>query len=164
MRRVIASDTTTLIVLEKQQRLGLLCELFEQVLIPEKVYHELLAGLQNDDVLKVASCISVVKVASSCRLSNLLILLDAGEAEAIELAVSQQLPLIIDEKKGRSVAQKFGLVITGLAGLLLLAVRKGVLKPEDAHGILDNAVEQGYRLSAGLYEQVVDQLNQWQIR
>lgn len=160
MRRVIVSDTTTLIVLEKQQRLALLCELFEQVRIPEKVYHEFLAGLKDDDLSKGASCFTVVKVASSSRLSNLLILLDAGEAEAIELAVSEQLPLIIDEKKGRSVAQKLGLIITGLAGLLVLAVKRNVLKPEEAQAVLNNAVKQGYRLSAGLYKQVVDQLNQ----
>ncbi len=158
MSQLIVSDTTTLIVLEKQQQLALLCELFEQVLIPETVYHEYLAGLQSDQSIKNISCLTIVKVTSSSRLRNLLILLDAGEAEAIELAVSKQLPLIIDEKKGRNIAKRFGLIITGLAGLLVLSVKKGVLKPAQARCILDNAVSHGYRLSAGLYKQVIEQL------
>jgi predicted nucleic acid-binding protein len=32
MKKIIISDTTTLIVLEKQQHLFLLCKLFEQVI------------------------------------------------------------------------------------------------------------------------------------
>ncbi|HGG59310.1 MAG TPA: DUF3368 domain-containing protein [Gammaproteobacteria bacterium] len=158
MSRIIVCDTTTLIVLEKQRRLALLCELFNEVIIPENVFHEFQAGLVDDQSLADAGCLSVVKVASSSRLNSLLILLDAGEAEAIELAASEQLPLIIDEKKGRSIAQRLGLVITGLAGLLVLAAKENILKSAQAQDILDNAVQHGYRLSPGLYKQITDQL------
>lgn len=147
MTRIIVSDTTTLITLEKQQRLSLLYELFEQVIIPEAVYNELLAGMLNDAAVKKANCIVVEKVKSSSRLSNLLILIDQGEAEAIELAMTKQIPLIIDEKKGRKIAQQLGINITGLAGLLILAVKRKRLDSAQAKDILDRAIENGHRLS-----------------
>jgi len=64
------------------------------------------------------------------------------------------LPLIIDEKKGRKVAQYMGLTITGLAGLLILAVRKKTLTAVQAQVILDRAIQDGYRFSSSLYQQV----------
>jgi predicted nucleic acid-binding protein len=139
-RSVIVSDATTLIVLQKQQSLSLLCLLFQQVIVPETVYQELLAGLAKETVLEKPDCIVVEKLELSIQLKNLLLFLDAGEAEAIELAAVKQLPLIIDEKKGRKVAQSMGLTITGLAGLLILAVRKKTLTAVQAQVILDRTV------------------------
>ena len=158
MTSIIISDATTLIVLEKQQRLSLLCKLFEQVLIPTAAYEGLLAGMQNDVPFQAADCIRYESVTPSNQLTTLLSLLDNGEAEAIELALTKQLPLIIDEKKGRKIAQRLGLTITGLAGLLILAVKKGVLNSAQAQQILDNAVQSGYRLSPALHKQVMTTL------
>jgi predicted nucleic acid-binding protein len=155
---VIVSDATTLIVLQKQQKLSLLCQLFQQVLVPDTVYQELLAGLAKEMVLKKPECIVVEKVELSTQLKNLLLFLDAGEAEAIELAAVKQLPLIIDEKKGRKVAQYMGLTMTGLAGLLILAVRKKTLTAVQAQVILDRAIQDGYRFSGSLYQQVIQVL------
>jgi hypothetical protein len=152
---VIVSDATTLIVLQKQQNLSLLCLLFQQVIVPETVYQELLAGLAKETVLEKPDCIVVEKVELSTQLRNLLLFLDAGEAEAIELAAVKQLALIIDEKKGRKVAQYMGLTITGLAGLLILAVRKKTLTAVQAQVILDRAIQDGYRFSESLYQQVM---------
>ena len=155
MTQIIVSDATTLIVLEKQQRLSLLCSLFDCVLIPKTVYEELLAGLDNIIDVLDTSCMQVKSIQSSERLKYLLILLDNGEAEAIELALQQQCPLIIDEKKGRQIAKQMGLNITGLAGLLILAVKKQVLSSNEAKEILILAVSNGYRLSENLYQQVL---------
>jgi predicted nucleic acid-binding protein len=158
MKKIIISDTTTLIILEKQQHLFILCKLFKQVIIPIAVYEELLAGLKNDNPLEKIECIIVETVILSNRLNNLLTILDQGEAEAIELAAEKQLPLIIDEKKGRKVAQRLGLVVTGLAGLLILAVERNILTSKQAKNLLDAAVQDGYRLSEMLYEQVSNSL------
>lgn len=158
-RKLIVSDATTLIVLEKQHRLLLLCQLFEKVIIPETVYQELMAGLLIGTNLDTVACIEVETVAFSDRLANLLIVLDQGEAEAIELAITKQLPLIIDEKKGRKIAQQMGLMITGLAGLLILAVKKEILSSSEVEMILNDAIKQGYRLSDSLYRQMMKSLS-----
>ena len=82
-------------------------------------------------------------------------MLDAGEAEAITLALERQLPILIDERKGRAIAQQKHLIVTGFAGLLLLAIRKNVLQPVSAQALLDQAIRNGFRMSDKLYQQVL---------
>ncbi len=59
---------------------------------------------------------------------------DAGEAEAIALAVDLGAAIvIIDEQEGRLLARQAGLSITGTLGILLRAKRNGhleLIKPE----------------------------------
>jgi len=46
MTKVIISDTTTLIVLQKQAQLTLLCKIFKQIIIPDAVYSDILGTVQ----------------------------------------------------------------------------------------------------------------------
>ena len=159
MSQLIVSDTTSLIVLEKQNQLSLLCQLFDEVIIPQAVYTELIIGLDSNKTIKAFSCLKIKSVVPSKRLDDLLIILDQGEAEAIELAIRENLPLIIDEKKGRKIARNFGLVVTGLAGILILATQKKVLSSAQSKKMLETSILNGYRLSEALYKQVMDKLN-----
>ncbi len=153
--KLIVSDTTSLVVLEELGMLSLPCQIFEGVLLPQAVLQELLAGSPTvADQLEQAGCFEVVGLTPSDRLANLLLVLDPGEAEAITLAVERQLPILLDERKGRSVALGLHLVVTGFCGLLTLAVKKKVLPPSHAKTLLDQAVVNGFRLSDKLYTQV----------
>ncbi|HVO98983.1 MAG TPA: hypothetical protein VMT15_12990 [Bryobacteraceae bacterium] len=72
--------------------------------------------------------------------------LDAGEAQAIELA--QQTPdslLLIDEKDGRAEARRRGIRITGLLGVIRDAARSGYL---DFESTLEQLKRTDFRLSA----------------
>ncbi len=159
MNSVIVSDTTSLIVLEKLSSLGLLCKLFDQVLIPAVVLAELQAGSPNiTALLEDTPCFVVMDVPASKRLAALLLLLDAGEANAIELATSLNLPLIIDERKGRQIAKQFGIRITGFAGLLIQTHRSKLVDTQTALAMLDQAVANGLRLAPSLQRQVRDVL------
>jgi hypothetical protein len=157
--KVIVSDTTSLIVLEGLQRLSLLCEVFEQVLIPGAVLDEWQRGSPDVNFPPAAAgCIEIVRPQSSEQLDHLHLVLDAGEAEAIALALERKLPLLIDERKGRRIAQQKQLIVTGFAGLLLLTVKKDLLSSADARQLLDQAVANGLRLSEPLYQQVCSAL------
>lgn len=161
MKSVIVSDTTSLIVLEKLAALGLLCKLFDQLLIPAVVLAELQAGSPNiPALLEHLPCLVVMDVPASKRLTALLLLLDAGEANAIELASSLGLPLIIDERKGRQIAKQLGIRITGFAGLLIQANRSKVVDTRTALAMLDQAVVSGLRLAPSLQRQVRSVLEQ----
>lgn len=152
--KVIVSDTTSLIVLEGLQRLSLLCELFEQVLLPSAVVHELQRGSPTIITqLEMSGCIEIISLSPSEQLDHLLLVLDRGEAEAITLALERQLPIIIDERKGRQIARQKQLIVTGFVGLLLLAVKKDVLSSTHALPLLDQAIANGFRLSEKLYQQ-----------
>jgi predicted nucleic acid-binding protein len=59
---------------------------------------------------------------------KLQLILDAGEASAITLALeTENSILIIDEKKGRKVARDLNVTIIGTLKVLLIAKNKGVI-------------------------------------
>ena len=158
--KLIVSDTTSLIVLESLGALDLVCSLFGGVILPSAVVAELEAGSPDiKQKLEKAGCFECVELVASDRLSSLDLILDRGEAEAITLAVERNLPILIDEKKGRSIARQLNLTITGFAGILILAVKKSVLSSVEAQAMLDQAINNGYRLSDKLYSQVSTALN-----
>ncbi|MDX9988763.1 DUF3368 domain-containing protein [Thiothrix unzii] len=153
--KVIVSDSTNLIALEGLQSIELLCAVFESILIPQAVLNELSAG--SPDIIKTINavgCIEIIRLEPSEQLSSLQLILDPGEAEAITLALECQFPILIDERKGRTIALQKNLTVTGFAGLLLLAVKKNVLPPATAQSLLDQAIRNGFRMSDKLYRQV----------
>jgi len=159
---LIVSDTTTLIILERLNALSMLCSLFDQILIPQAVMDELLDGNSEiDELMHLAGgCYNVVSVNTSKRLLELSQWLDRGEAEAIELALVRQLPLIIDERKGRKIARQKNLSVIGLAGLMVLVAKRQYKTPKAALELLDKAILSGFRLSSKLYQQVKNALSE----
>lgn len=154
--KAIVSDTTSLIVLEGLEALDLLCKVFNSLLIPKQVLLELQAGSPTIvEKLNQVNCFEIIQISSSELLSSLLIVLDKGKAQAITLALEKKLPLLIDERKGRSIAQQKGLVVTGFVGLLTLALKKQIIDTQKAHWMLDQAIKNGFRPSEKLYKQVV---------
>ncbi len=155
----IVSDTTVLIVLAKQERLGLLGACFERVLIPQAVYREWLVGDATiEKTVRRFGFLQIVAMDDSELLTELQGLIDPGEAQALVLAHERGLSLLVDEKKGRSIARMMGIPVLGLVGLLLFAVNREALKPESAKGILEKARDDGFRLSDRLYGAFVERL------
>ena len=153
--KVIVSDTTSLIALDKLESLGLLGTIFDSVLLPFAALSELEVGSpQIRENLEAAGCFEFIRLEDSEQLSSLRIMLDHGEAEAITLAIERKLPILIDERKGRSIAKQLNLTVTGFAGVLILAVKKKALKPAKAQEMLDQAIINGFRLSDALYKRV----------
>lgn len=60
------------------------------------------------------------------------------------------MPLIIDERKGRSVAASLGVKVIGLAGILVALKRTGRYEGSELLAVLDGAEAIGYRLSDSL--------------
>jgi predicted nucleic acid-binding protein len=101
--------------------------------------------------------LTVCAVKSRQLTESLLLDLDAGEAEAIALAVEMKAGLLLlDERRGRNVAQRFGLKFVGLMGMLIEAKWKGhvpAVKP-----ILDDlTATAGFWVDNGLYARVVQE-------
>jgi uncharacterized protein len=151
---MIASDSTTLIILLDLDRFNFLSKLFSKVYIPQAVYDEI--TYKNNFILP--AFMEVVQVQKNELLEELLLLLDQGESEAIVLAKQRQLPLIIDEKKGRKIATNLNIEIIGLLGIIFLNIKKGNIQKKEADQFLQKALKHGYRISQKLIQEMISQI------
>lgn len=155
---LIVSDTTPIITLMKMGHLDILKHLYGKVLIPNAVYMELTANekfvaeasrVMDSDFLEVEKVDNEVAVTILQEVSGL----DAGESEAIVMANNRKADLLVmDEHKGRGVAKKMGLPITGTIGLLLKAFDEGMLTAEDIEECIKKLKETNVRISEGLFD------------
>lgn len=157
--KLIVSDTSPITNLIQIGQLHLLQQLFEQIIIPKKVYQEL-SNYEHHQVIKKHKWIIVKEVTNKQAVRQLSTYLDLGEAEAIVLAKELQAHLlIIDERKGRKIALEQGLEIIGLLGILVQSKQAGYvhkLKP-----ILDQLIDEiGFRVSKNLYQLVLKSVNE----
>lgn len=147
----IISDTTTLIILGKLDRYDLLENLFSKIYLPKEVIKEI--SSKSDGLYEAIekNRLFEAKEITDMALFTLLDgLLDKGESEAIVLAKELGLVLLIDEKKGRSIAKNMGLDIIGLLGILILNVKKEHISKEEAVVILEEIKVLKFRVSQKL--------------
>lgn len=134
---IVVSDTTPLLTLFKIGRIDVLNKLYNSVHIPFAVFEELTRNTEypeeagyfrNCPFLEVHSDLSAERVSLLQRATGL----DLGESEAIILADEKQPSLLlIDESKGRVVAESMKLTITGSIGILFAAYQKKLLTADE---------------------------------
>ncbi len=127
------ADAVPLIALARIQRLELLQDIYERVLIGAAVKAEVLDAGSAERALGVEQLEAAVDagwlgVATASDAENDLARrlsrrsrLHEGEAESVALARVRGLPLVADDKEARSVAKTFGVPLMGTAGVLLQA-------------------------------------------
>ncbi|MEZ4825418.1 MAG: DUF3368 domain-containing protein [Bacteroidia bacterium] len=122
---VVVSDTSPLTNLLKIGYPELLKDVFGTVLIPEKVFEEILAWKDPDinlSQITEANWLEVRTCSQKQQVEHLKNELDPGEAEAISLALELSADyLLIDERRGYKIAKANGLNVLGLIGVLLKA-------------------------------------------
>ncbi len=122
---LIVSDTSPIINLATIGHLWLLPKIYEQIIIPQSVYDEIVivgTGEPGADEVRLASWIEVRLCRPSVLWNQLQLELDAGEAEALALAVELQADrVLIDERRGRQKAIELSLKPLGVLGILLRA-------------------------------------------
>jgi len=151
---IVISDTSPITNLIQIDCLDLLNVVFGKIIIPQTVYNELCELAEQKKILDDQDWISVVSAENRLAITQLETQLDKGEAEAIAIAMELQSDfLIIDELKGRTIAEGLGIKIVGLLGTLLKAKQLGhisELKPK-----LEQLVEVGFRINPRLYDHVL---------
>ena len=135
-------------------------QLFKKVIIPQKVYDELCHYENHKEDIEKRNWIWIKAVADYKQVRKLEKQLDTGEAEAIVLAKEMNADLlVIDERKGRKTAEKFGLKIIGLLGVLIIAKKRRYLK--ELKPILDRLIDEvGFRVSNKLYERILKEVDE----
>lgn len=155
---IFVSNASPLVNLARIGRLELLRDLFGEMCVPDAVWEEVVVageGQPGAQLLAQARWVVRRQVQNRSLVQALRQELDAGEAEAIVLALELKADLLLmDERLGRETAQHLGLKPTGVIGVLIEAKRRGVL-PE-VRPLLDALRDQaGFRVSERLYERVL---------
>lgn len=158
---MVVSDTSPLINLAAIGHLDLLRALYGTVHIPSAVHREITRFEEQPGAEAVQSLDWITSQA--CPRPHLATALreelDAGEAEAIALAVDAEALLLIDERDGRRAASRLGVSRLGLLGVLVKAKRKGHLT---AVRPLLRALGQdaGFWMSDALHDRVLEMVNE----
>ncbi|MCB0557806.1 MAG: DUF3368 domain-containing protein [Lewinellaceae bacterium] len=145
MSEVVIADTSCLILLYKIGCLDLLKSLFSEVM--EEYGNPLPAFIKSKTVSN-----QILPFIINARLGQ-------GEATAIQL--SSENPgclLIIDELKGRKVAESLGIRITGTLGLLVEAKSEGHIK--SVKEIIAKIKTTNFRFSEALENMILELSNE----
>ena len=155
---IVVSNTSPIINLACIGQLDILRQLYGSIAIPESVYHEIAvtgSGAAGSREVQTLGWIETKKTTNRLQVAALLIELDKGEAEAIVLALELNAELLLlDERRGRTVASRLGLKSVGILSCLIEAKQMGLIpsiKP-----ILDNLiVNAGFWVTENLYMRVL---------
>lgn len=151
------ADTSPLIFLAKVNRITLLPELYREVFVPPAVAAELRAKPDRTwpELDRFIGSARVQAPDNLTQVQTFSAFLGMGEAEAIALAT--EIPnavLIMDDAEGRRMAQKLGLRVTGLLGVLIEAKARRLLPAISP--IVDQLVAQGLWLSEAMRRSVLN--------
>jgi uncharacterized protein len=149
---IVVSNSSPLISLGSIGRLDLLQEIFGEVSIPVTVLQEVRSVEISTESWIVSREVEGPLVPRALESE-----LDRGEAEAIALAVELRADLLLmDERRGRRVAARFGLKVLGVLGILVEAKRRGLI--ENVQPLLRDLQERaGFRVSAVLYQRALEE-------
>lgn len=155
----VVCDTNVIIDLSNIRSLDLLKDLFDEVLIPDEVREELIAGekggIEDADIKKaVTEWISVKEVEDRFALENMKVHIDKGESACIVLYKEIDADLLaINDLKARGVAHALGIRIIGTLGILLLAKEKGLI--QKIQPVIDELRKIGAYMSNSLYNRIL---------
>lgn len=127
---LVICDASPLILLAKIEQAGLLLKLAKEVWIPDVVWHEVSrkSGSQPEIPMLVSLFSSCVRSVDAALQAAFQTQVDAGEAAALALAARHpQALLLMDDLRGRMLAQHQGFRCIGTLGLLLRARRHGLI-------------------------------------
>ncbi len=129
--KALVADASPLINLARVGRFELLTIFYNRVVIPEAVYNEVVVqeeGRDGSREVQTADWIEVQIPQDELAVRALTTELGRGEASAIILAQECHAHLLlIDEIRGRRVAQQLGLKVRGTLGILARAKREGYI-------------------------------------
>lgn len=155
---IVVSDTSPLSALLRIGHVHLLPALYGKVVVPTAVQRELMGLLDwGYDPIEILSqpWLEVHTCPHNAQYEHLCVELDEGESEAIVLATMLRADLLlIDERKGRTVAIQEGLNLTGILGVLLEAKQSGLI-PAVKPLVIDLVRKANFRIDDHLFRKVL---------
>ena len=151
MPKIIISDTSCLIILNKIGELDLLRQLYNTVTITHDILLEY--GEQLPDWIEVQ------QAKDQYRQQLLEMQIDKGEASAIALALeTADNTVILDDWKARKLAERLGLSVTGTLGVIIRAKSTGLISSIKPY--LEKIRETNFRISEELEQIALREANE----
>lgn len=136
IKPAIVADSGPLISLAIIDQLDLLKQLYQQVLVPPAVWHEVTVkgqGMPGAHAVTQLTWLEIRKPEPQV-LQPLSILVDPGEAEAIALAQTVAGSIVLlDDSQARRVAERFNIPRIGTLGILRRAKKMRLLEKIRPH-------------------------------
>ena len=145
----IIPDTSCLILLNKIKELELLDKIGEKIYVTPVIHREF--GKKLPDWV-------LISTTNNPQYQQLMEMeLDKGEASAIALSMDlkDNTILILDELKGRKIADRLHLRYSGTFGLILKAKQAGLIK--SVRPILEKIRSTNFRFDEKLFQAIIDQ-------
>ena len=144
----VVANAGPLMALAKLNLLHLLKALYGRVELGRSVYDEIVVeGMQGgfEDAHTIQRFLSqegwapseVSDAPQALDTANL----DRGERDSIALALAHGLLLLIDEERGRQVANEMGVAVRGTLGVLIQAYRSGLITADQLRFYFDQIQE-----------------------
>ena len=148
MRKVVISDTSTLILFHKINELNLLQKVSGELITTSEVAIECGENLPD--------WISVVDVIDKKYQLFLETQVDKGEASAIALAAEfDNVLLLLDDLKARKLAMKLNFKITGTLGIIHKAKQMELI--EFVKPIIDKLLNTDFRIADNIVNEILSQ-------
>ena len=158
----------------KIRKLGLLKDLFNEILIPEEVYKEavergLQEGFSDALIIKEAfdqgwikvSTLGENEVALCQKIMKHTFEIHMGEAQAIALARKKGADtlLLMDESSGRAFAEAWGLKVKGVLYVIMTALRCELINKAEAKEMVLTMVRKGFRIEPELLARIIREID-----
>ncbi|MGB0932525.1 MAG: DUF3368 domain-containing protein [Chitinophagales bacterium] len=151
LERIIIADASCLIALTNIGELEILQKVYEEITITPEIKEEF-GDLLPDWII-------IEEVLEKEKIALLELQLDKGESSAIALALEKENSLlIIDERKGRVIAKKMGVAITGILGVIIKAKEIGVI--EKVKPLIEKLESVEFRISEKLKNQILKKVKE----
>ena len=160
MDRII-SNATPLIYLAKADKLYLLQTTINQVFIPNAVFQEVVEEgkrLGEKDAYRMEKAISQgwLVVQAVKNIFSHQVSLHPGEIEVISLAKETGIKTVLmDDAKGRSVAELAGLKPVGTLWIILQAVKNHMIDFNEFLSTLEDIIHSGFYLKDEVYIKII---------
>ncbi|SKA75900.1 hypothetical protein SAMN02745130_01596 [Thiothrix eikelboomii] len=162
IRPAIVADSGPLISLAIIGQLDLLRQLYQRVLVPPAVWHEVTVkglGMPGAQAVAQLSWLEIRKPEQQV-LQPLSILVDPGEAEAIALAqtIADSI-VLLDDSQARRVAERFHIPRIGTLGILRKAKKQGLIAVIRPH--VEYLRANNIYMAENLVEAVLRDVGEW---
>ncbi len=161
MDEIAVVNASPLILLCRSEKLVLLHEFAERILVPAPVATEIVARGTNDATARAIEVFPWIEIVPALPIPDEITSWGLGPGESSVLAIALAnlgMTAIIDDLGGRKCAASLDIPVRGTLGIVLAAKRRGVI--EQARPVLEDLIASGLYLHRHVLDEVLKRVDE----